>query len=58
MSSKDRILSGINYILSNAASLNGHTCLPLEEIVCSAREILEIDEKSIRSAVDALLDRF
>ncbi len=54
--SRNRIFSGICYVLSSAAATGGHTCLPEDEIVRSASEILEISEEAVKSNLEALLD--
>ncbi len=56
LDSRNRILSGICYVLSHAASLNGHTCLPECEVIYSASELLELGEDVIRDSLSELLD--
>ncbi len=56
LSSNERILSGINYILSHNAALNGHTCLAEEQVIANATELLEIEKEAIKSSIDYLLD--
>nr|MBE6545620.1 ATP-dependent RecD-like DNA helicase [Oscillospiraceae bacterium] len=54
--SKNRILSGIVYVLSRAAVSAGHTCLPENELVEDAAELLEIEAHMIRDNLEILLD--
>ncbi|MBQ8321054.1 MAG: ATP-dependent RecD-like DNA helicase [Clostridia bacterium] len=54
--SRERILSGIKYVLSYNASVNGHTCLPDNKLVLAASELLEIDADTARTNLDELLD--
>ena len=42
LESKNRIKSGIEYILNHQAAQGGHTCLPKNEIVSATAELLEI----------------
>jgi exodeoxyribonuclease V alpha subunit len=46
LESKNRIKSGIEYILNHQAAQGGHTCLPKNEIVSFTAELLEIGELS------------
>lgn len=54
--SKDRILSGVTYILSHAAASIGHTCLAENEIVKSTAQLLEISTERVKVAIEELLD--
>ncbi len=56
LDSRNRILSGICYVLSHTASMSGHTCLPEEEVISLAVELLEIDGDTVRRSLSALLD--
>ena len=56
LESKERVLSGITYVLNSAASSVGHTCLPESEVVSSAAELLEIGTEAVASVLDTLLD--
>ena len=47
MNSQNRILSGICYVLSSAAQSNGHTCMPEDEVVSLATELLEIPADNV-----------
>ena len=42
-----RVLSGIEYALSYNASVNGHTCLPIEKLIGASAEILGIDSETV-----------
>ncbi len=56
LKSNERILSGLNYILSSNSSVKGHTCLSEDELIASALELLGIDRESIKNSIDHLLD--
>ncbi len=56
LDSKNRILSGICYVLSHAAALNGHTCLPESDVISMTAELLELCEDVIRDSLSELLD--
>ncbi len=47
---EERILSGLEYILSYNAQTNGHTCLPVEKLVAATADLLEIGAEHIRSS--------
>ena len=53
---QNRILSGIKYILNHSAASSGHTCLPIEQVVTMAAELLSIDGSKISSVLNDLLD--
>ena len=52
----ERIFSGLEYVLSYNAQMNGHTCLPKEKLIAAAAELLAIDGEHISSSLDAFLD--
>ena len=56
LDSKNRIFSGICYILSYAAHTNGHSCLPEENVISSSAELLELPMEKIRDTLSMLLD--
>ena len=56
LDAKNRILSGIKYVFSYNASMNGHTCLPRAKLVSAAAQLLEISEDTVSESVDAFLD--
>lgn len=56
LDSKNRIFSGICYVLSHAAGTGGHTCLPESDVVSSAAELLELDGDTVQKNMSALLD--
>ena len=56
LDAKNRILSGIKYVFSYNASMNGHTCLPRAKLVSTAAQLLEISEDTVSESVDTFLD--
>ena len=56
LDSKNRILSGIIYILNHNAAQGGHTCLPEIDVVREAAQILEIDTNIVSERLESLLD--
>lgn len=54
--SKDRILSGVSFVLSSAAASVGHTCMPEDEVVRLSSELLEISNERVSNALNELLD--
>ena len=56
LDAKNRILSGIKYVFSYNASMNGHTCLPRAKLVSAAAQLLEISEDTVSESVDTFLD--
>ena len=56
LDSKNRIFSGICYVLSRAAGTSGHTCLPESDVVSSAAELLELNSEIVKSNLTMLLD--
>ena len=53
--SPSRMLAGIEYTLSYNATINGHTCLPLDKLVGAAAEVLSLDEGIVSERIlDAL----
>ncbi|MBR3875709.1 MAG: ATP-dependent RecD-like DNA helicase [Clostridia bacterium] len=56
LDSKNRIFSGICYVLSHAAGTGGHTCLPENDVVSSAAELLDLDCDTVKNSLSALLD--
>ena len=56
LDSKNRILSGVIYLLNHSAAQSGHTCLPKREVIRSAADLLVIDEERIQVAIEGLLD--
>ena len=53
---KERILSGLTYILKYNADMNGHTCLPREKVVEAASEVLGLDSDCIDKMLDELIE--
>ena len=56
LDSRNRILSGIKYVLAYNSNVNGHTCLPQEKLTAAASEVLGVEERKINDAVFELLD--
>jgi exodeoxyribonuclease V alpha subunit len=56
LESKNRIKSGIEYILNHQAAQGGHTCLPKNEIVSSTAELLEIGGDRVEAFLFSLLE--
>ena len=56
LDSKNRIKSGVRYILNHSAAQGGHTCLPKQEINKLAAELLEIDEVRVPLLIESLID--
>ena len=55
--SEFRLLSGIKYVLSEAVNSQGHTYLPLQELVEQAARILSVPQELAATAVSQLLVR-
>ena len=53
--SEYRVLSGIRYILSQQAGLNGHTCLPLDLLLQSSSRLLGISEDTVDERIDEFI---
>ena len=56
LESKNRIKSGIEYILNHQAAQGGHTCLPKNEIVSATAELLEIGGDRVEAFLFSLLE--
>lgn len=54
--SRERILSGIIFVLRSVGAQNGHTCYPLQDTVLKASELLGVDAVKIEGILDDLLD--
>ena len=52
----ERILSGVKYIFSYNANMNGHTCLPKDKLITAAIELLGLSREVISDSVEHLLD--
>ncbi|MBE6702942.1 MAG: ATP-dependent RecD-like DNA helicase [Ruminococcaceae bacterium] len=50
-----RIKSGVLYVLTYNAALNGHTCLPLERLIEAASTLLEVTPAQVEGAIALLL---
>lgn len=51
----DRIMSGIDHVLTRAAVSGGHVCLPRDELEGASAELLGVSREEIRSGLDELL---
>lgn len=56
LGSKNRVLSGLVYLLNRAGVLAGHTCLPEDDLLSEAAELLELEESKVREVLGMLLD--
>ncbi len=50
----DRIASGVVYMMKYKISQNGHVCLPENELISSASNLLEVSEENIKIALTYL----
>ena len=50
--SEFRLGAGIRYTLETAAERNGHTCLPIKDLISSASNLLDISEENIENALE------
>lgn len=51
----ERIMSGIQYVLSHNAAGNGHVCLPKDKLIMSAAEMLSVTQEQVSEAYHALI---
>ena len=56
LDSKERILSGIVFVLNNIAAQSGHTCLPVEEAILHATEVLGLTRDVIEATLNTLIE--
>ena len=52
---EERIKSGILYVLTYNAVLNGHTCLPAERLVDAAVAMLDVPKERVENAIAMLM---
>jgi len=52
---RERILSGLTYVLDYNGRVNGHTCLPDDKLIPASREILSISESKISESLEELI---
>ncbi len=52
----DRVLSGINYILSYNAGTNGHTCLPKDKAIYASSELLGISPAVVSEKLESFIE--
>lgn len=51
----DRIMSGVDHVLSRSSISGGHVCLPREELVSAASSLLGVSTDEVSSGIDELL---
>ena len=51
----DRVMSGINYVLTKNEMMNGHVCLPIDKLTASSAELLGVDVGLTSDATGELL---
>ncbi len=51
----DRIMSGVDYVLSKASISGGHVCLPRDELESAAVSLLGVSREEISSGIEELL---
>ena len=51
----DRIMSGVDHVLSRSSISGGHVCLPREELVNAASSLLGVSTDEVSSGIDELL---
>ena len=56
LDSKERILSGIVFVLNNIAAQSGHTCLPVEDTILHATEVLGLTREVIEATLNTLIE--
>ena len=56
LDSKERILSGIVFVLNNIAAQSGHTCLPVEDTILHATEVLGLTREVIETTLNTLIE--
>ena len=56
LDSKERILSGIVFVLNNIAAQSGHTCLPVEDTILHATEVLGLTRDVIEAILNTLIE--
>ena len=56
LDSKERILSGIVFVLNNIAAQSGHTCLPVEDTILHASEVLGLTRDVIEATLNTLIE--
>ncbi len=55
--SAERIMSGVRYMLMHNGAQNGHTCLPYDKLIAASAAMLDVEEESVKKAVEELLRR-
>lgn len=53
--SRNRIVSGTEYVFSYNATTGGHTCLPFERAVRSVSELLSLEEDFIKGEIEEII---
>ena len=54
---ENRVRAGIDYTLSYKANMNGHTCLPMDKLICDSARILGIDDAVTGDFLTGFLER-
>ena len=54
---ENRVKAGIEYALSYNAATNGHTCLPMDKLICAAAHILLIEESTVDNFLTLFLEK-
>ncbi len=52
-----RIVGGLEYVLQTAAQVNGHTCLPIEDLLSMTAEKLELEREKINECLTSELKK-
>lgn len=55
MMSKNRIFTGLEYILSYNGITNGHTCLPEEKLLSATAQMLNIEKTAVSQTLEELI---
>ena len=53
--SGDRLRGGIRYFISSTAAQNGHTCLPLDEVISGSSSLLGVDRAKISDELEGMV---
>ena len=53
--SKERVMSGVHYVVRHNEMQNGHVCLPREKLAASCAKLLEVDESLADESISDLM---
>ena len=53
----ERVIAGIEHILERMAAVNGHTCLPIDELTDAASRLLGIERDALLDMISHLVER-